>query len=110
MNLDQDIQGDVTILRPWGRLDSTTSPQLETAVIERIDTGCTRLVFDLAETEYVSSAGLRVILMAAKRLQGRQHRVVLAGLRDNVRDVFEVSGFLGLFPVASDVHEALAGG
>lgn len=108
MHLNQEIRGDIAILRPVGRLDSATSPELESTVHERLQAGCNRLVFDLADMDYVSSAGLRVILMAGKKLRGTQGKLVLSGLREDVRDVFEVSGFLHLFPVTRSLDEALA--
>ena len=64
-------------------------------------------VIDLAGVDYVSSAGLRVILLAGKRLKAGGGRLALAGLRDNVREVFEMSGFLTLFPVLPTVDAAL---
>ncbi|MES2480719.1 MAG: STAS domain-containing protein [Pseudomonadota bacterium] len=108
MNLDHEIRGDVAILRPVGRLDSATSPELERSVIECLDAGCKRLVFDLAAMDYVSSAGLRVILVAGKKLRATQGKLVLSGMREAVRDVFEMSGFLNLFAVTTDLDDAIA--
>lgn len=108
MNLEQEIRGDVAILRPVGRLDSATSPELERSVIECLDSGCKRLVFDLAGMDYVSSAGLRVILVAGKKLRATQGKLVLSGMREAVRDVFEMSGFLNLFAVTTDLDDAIA--
>ncbi|MFD0669000.1 STAS domain-containing protein [Ramlibacter sp. MAHUQ-53] len=108
MNLHQETRGDITILRPVGRLDSATSPELERVVLERIEAGCTRLVFDLSDMDYVSSAGLRVILLAGKKLRAAQGRLALSGMRDMVRDVFEMSGFLKLFVVTPGIDTALA--
>jgi anti-anti-sigma factor len=108
MNLEQETRGDVCIFRPVGRLDSATSPTLEQAVVECLEAGSRRIVFDLDQMEYVSSAGLRVILLAGKRLRGTNGRLVLAGMRESVRDVFQMSGFLSLFAVTPDVDQALA--
>lgn len=107
MNLQQETRGDITILRPVGRLDSATSPELERVVLDHIEGGGRRIVFDLAEMDYVSSAGLRVILLAGKRLRAGQGRLVLSGMREVVRDVFEMSGFLTLFAVTPDLGAAL---
>lgn len=107
MNLHQETRGDITILRPVGRLDSATSPELERVVLERIEAGASRLVFDLSEMDYVSSAGLRVILLAGKKVRAAQGRLVLSGMREMVRDVFEMSGFLKLFVVTPGVDAAL---
>lgn len=108
MTLDQETRDDVAILRPVGRLDSATSPELERAVLERLEGGCKRMVFDLADMDYISSAGLRVILLAGKKLRASQGKLALAGMRETVREVFEMSGFLALFAVAPGVEEALA--
>lgn len=107
MILDQETRDDIAILRPRGRLDSATSPELERAVLERLEAGCKRMVFDLADLDYVSSAGLRVILLAGKKLRATQGKLVLAGMRDVVREVFDMSGFLTLFAVTPDVEQAI---
>ncbi len=108
MNLDQEIRGDLAILKPVGRLDSATSPELERTVLECIEQGCRSMVIDLGRMDYVSSAGLRVILLAGKKLRGTQGKLVLADMHDSVRDVFEMSGFLSIFAVTPDVEQAVA--
>jgi anti-sigma B factor antagonist/stage II sporulation protein AA (anti-sigma F factor antagonist) len=107
MTLDQQSRDGVEIIRITGQLDSATSPELERLVLERLEGECQRMVFDLADMDYVSSAGLRVILLAGKKLRTRKGQLVLAGLREAVRDVFEMSGFLALFTVTRNVQEAL---
>lgn len=108
MSPEQEVHGDITIFKPAGRLDSASSVGLEHAVLERLQAGCKRVVFDLSGVDYISSAGLRVILMAGKQLQPVQGSLVLCGLREEVRGVFEMSGFLTLFACTSDLDEALA--
>lgn len=108
MTLEQSQQGDILILRPVGRLDSTSAPELERVVVEHLDKGARRLVFDLSDMDYISSAGLRVILLAGKRLRTAQGKLVLVGLRELVREVFEMSGFLTLFAVGATLDEGLA--
>jgi anti-anti-sigma factor len=107
MTLDQETRNGIEIIRIKGRLDSATSPELERLVLERLETPCERMVLDLTDLDYVSSAGLRVILLAGKQLRARHGKLVLVGLRDVVRDVFEMSGFLALFPVTATMAEAL---
>lgn len=108
MTLDQERRDDILILRPVGRLDSASSPDLERAVLEALDGGTKRMVFDLADMDYVSSAGLRVILLAGKKLRAGQGKLALAGMRETVREVFEMSGFLTLFAVTGSVDDAVA--
>lgn len=107
MTLDPETPADVAIVRPRGRLDSATSPAFEATVLEHLQAGSRRLVVDLSGVDYISSAGLRVILLAGKKLRATEGKLVLCGLREEVRGVFEMSGFLDLFAVAPSVQEAL---
>ena len=61
MNLEQERRDDILILRPRGRLDSSSSPELERVVTEQLEAGMQRGVFDLSARDYLSSAGLRVV-------------------------------------------------
>lgn len=108
MILKQQTQDDILILRPMGRLDSNSSPELERAVLDHLEKGCKRMVFDLSDMEYVSSAGLRVILLAGKKLRASQGKLVLVGLREMVSEVFAMSGFLTLFAVTKTLDEGIA--
>ena len=108
MIVHYESRGPMQVFRPVGRLDNATSGDLEALLVEKLDSGCTGIVLDLADLDYVSSAGLRVILMTGKRLRGAGGRLVLARLRESVRDLFEMSGFLSLFPITESVEEAVA--
>lgn len=103
----QETRGEVTIVRPAGRIDSATCVALEIAVMDRLQAGCNRLVFDLSGVDYISSAGLRVILMAGKKLRVTGGNLVLCGLRAEVHGVFEMSGFLSLFAFTPDLDSAM---
>lgn len=102
--------GTVHVARLRGRLDSANSPELERGLREISETGGARLLFDLTELDYISSAGLRVLLLAAKKLRAATPagRLAMAGVHGHVREVFEMSGFLTLFPVADSVDAGLA--
>lgn len=107
MNLEQERRGDILIVSPGGRLDSSSSPELERLLTEQLETGCQRLVLDFSRLDYISSAGLRVVLLAGKKLRASQGRMVLVSLQDMVREVFDMSGFLTLFAVADTLDEGL---
>jgi len=107
MEIQQEIRDEVLVLKPIGRLDSSNAPDLESIIGEHLDAGITRLVFDFSALHYTSSAGLRVVLIAGKRLRPIQGRLVLAGMREAVHEIFQMSGFLSLFDCAGDVEEAL---
>jgi anti-anti-sigma factor len=108
MNLEQEQCSDILILRPCGRLDSSSSPELERVVTEQLEAGVQRLVFDLSSLDYISSAGLRVILLAGKKLRASKGKLVLVGLQTMVREVFDMSGFLSLFAITATLDEGVA--
>lgn len=89
-----------------GRLDSTNSPAVEAELVTRVGAG--GFVLDFTRLDYISSAGLRVVLVVAKRLKQAGGSLVLVGLQPHIRDVFEISGFLGILDVAPTRAEALA--
>ena len=103
ITLDDGIQ-QVTLT---GRLDSVTSSGLEKSLQPLFETAGTRTLVDFSALSYVSSAGLRVILMAAKRAKQSQGKLVLCGLQPHVREVFEISGFLKILDVVADRAAAL---
>lgn len=107
MSPDPQIPGSVAVVSPQGRLDSATSPAFEAAILEHLQAGSRRLVIDLHGVTYISSAGLRVILLAGKKLRATEGQLALCGLREEVRGVFEMSGFLDLFAVTETVEQAL---
>jgi anti-anti-sigma factor len=107
MQIQADHHEGILVLRPIGRLDSASSPELEQVVVGHLDKGVKRLIFDFSELDYISSAGLRVILMAGKKLRGTGGKLGLAGMKNMVREVFEMSGFLALFSVGATLDDAL---
>ena len=80
-----------------GRIDTTTAPQLETELKADID-GVTELYLDFAGVEYISSAGLRVLL-SAQKLMSRQGKMVLSHVNESVMEVFEVTGFSDILTI-----------
>lgn len=97
-----------TVLAIGGRLDSRTTPDAEKALIEAQETQTTGLIIDLSELQYISSAGLRIMLMAAKRAKKNSRPLVLCGLSASIQEIFRVSGFLKLFVVTATLDEAHA--
>ena len=87
---------EADVVAPEGRLDSTTSPAFLEAVNAVTSTGRTRLLIDLSAVSYISSAGLRVILVAAKTLAARGGRLALHSLSAEIHQVIETVGFASL--------------
>ena len=92
MEVKKIAEGTKLTLAPQGRVDTLTAPDLEAAVV--LD-GVEELVFDLSGVEYVSSAGLRVLLASQKRMAGRS--MTIANVCPAVREVFEITGFADIF-------------
>ncbi len=90
--------GDISVLDIRGRLDALSAPQLEERLNAWFDEQQTKLVCSLKDLEYISSAGLRVFLTTAKKMKARNGKFCMAGLRENVKEVFAISGFIALIP------------
>jgi anti-anti-sigma factor len=90
-----------------GRMDAVTAPDFEKQVSEIIEKEDTDFIIDLAELEYISSAGLRSILAAAKKLKQKERQLYLAALQDVVKEVFEISGFSAIIPIFDSVETVL---
>jgi len=108
MQITEQTRGGVLLLSVAGRLDSGSAGELEAVLPGRVQ-ATERVVLDLSQTPYVSSAGLRVLLIGAKAARGKGHKLVLTGLSDSVREVFDISGFSSIFAIEADVDSALAG-
>ena len=108
MEIGEEQQGDALVVAPRGRVDSVSSGELERRLVARLDAGARRVVIDLAGVDYISSAGLRVLLLAAKRLKPPQGLLVLCGLGPSVRSVLELAGFTSLFAIEPGRAQALA--
>ena len=108
MNIQQNVCEGVTVIAPAGRIDTTTSGQLEEAIRQTVDNGTRDIVMDLSGVDYISSAGLRVFLVLAKRIRDLKGRLVLCGMTEPVRQVFHLAGFLPLFSIERSRDAALA--
>lgn len=91
MTIEKNSNGEKLEIKLTGRLDTTTAPGLE-AELKKSVTGVSKLVFDFASLEYLSSAGLRVLL-AAQKVMNKQGEMVILNVNDTIQDIFEVTGF-----------------
>jgi anti-anti-sigma factor len=97
-----------TILTPNGRLDAETVASFERDVFAALDAGASRLLLDLSEILYISSAGLRVVLLAAKRVRGKGGKLAVWVPQAPIVSIFEISGFTAILSVHRDRDSALA--
>lgn len=107
MKIVEEQNCDVAIFKLSGRLDTNTSPALEEKVLQAIDHGSSKIIVDFAALDYVSSAGLRVLNLAAKRLSHKDGKIILCSMQDYIKEVFEIAGFDTFIPIVSDMGVAM---
>ncbi len=97
MTIQKTAEGARLTLSLQGRLDTTTAPQLE-AELKGSVSGVEELILDFSELEYISSAGLRVLL-SAQKVMSRQGSMVVRKVNEEVMDVFELTGFADILTI-----------
>jgi anti-sigma B factor antagonist len=107
MELSEAKTGNATVLRIVGRVDGSVSKTLEEKLTDIVSRD-KNVVVDLGEMAFISSAGLRSLLVAAKRSRAVQGNIALSSLKAEVREVFDISGFSTLFKIYPSEKEALA--
>lgn len=107
MEITQKEENGIVSIAIKGRLDADSSMEAEKVVKDAIGGEANRLLFNLGELEYLSSAGLRVLLSAAKEMRRRNGKIVLCALNEFVKEIFEVSGFQSLIPITESVESGL---
>ena len=107
MEIIEEIQDDINIYRLRGRLDSNTSQRLEEKLFQAISDGSKRMIVDFKDIDYISSAGLRVILKATKAIKREDGQIMLCSMQDYVREVFEIAGFDSFLPIVATMDDAL---
>ncbi len=101
MQIEKNKDGSNLEVKLIGRLDTTTSPELEKELGESL-AGITRLVFDVSELAYISSAGLRVLLSAQKTMNSQSGSMVIRHASDEIMEIFEVTGFTDILTIEND--------
>jgi anti-anti-sigma factor len=107
VDLSESVVGGVRVLDVRGRIDSTNAFALGERLTQALGPRESRLVLDLAQLEYMSSAGFRVLLLAAKRAEETGSRFVLCGISGKLRQLFDLGGFLDLFPTCASREDAI---
>ena len=108
LNITTNVIESVTLVHLEGNLDTTSADLAEQRLSELIDAGATKILVNLAEVAFVSSAGLRVLLATAKRLRRTDGDLRVSNLNEMVNQVFEISGFsaiLSVFPTEEAARE-----
>ncbi len=107
MDITEEKQPGAHTFKLRGRLDSNTSLAFEQRLFEAITHGAKHVIIDFRELDYISSAGLRVILKATKALKREEGKILLCAMQDYVKEVFEIAGFDAFLPIVPTLDEAL---
>ena len=111
MELSPRRFADAVVLAPAGRIDQNSADSFRAALaphMERCATGQDRVVLDLSRVDYISSAGLRVLMLARKQAKVQGGSLAVAGLGPVVKEIFEISRFTVVFDIHQTVRDALA--
>ncbi len=104
--METRTEGNTTIVVMVPRFDAYTANDVDTALKELLAKGTKKIICDFSQTDYVASAGLRVLLSSAKTLQRQGGQIVLCSMKPYVHEVFEISGFTQIFKVFESKEEA----
>jgi anti-anti-sigma factor len=109
MEISEERKADLVILGLSGKLDATTVKTFEDKILAEIDSGDRRFVIDLSQLDYVSSSGLRVFLLVAKRLRSADGKIAFCSLKDHVQQVFDLSGFSSILAIYGSREDGIKG-
>jgi anti-anti-sigma factor len=90
-----------------GKMDAISAPEFEDKMGEWLEQGETSFIIDLGEVNYMSSAGLRSILIVAKKLKEQDGKLIFVNLREEVQKIFRISGFSSMIPTYESLEAAL---
>lgn len=109
MQINNREEGEVKVVELAGNIDTNTSPTVQDHLTVLINKGSSKILINFEKINYISSAGLRILLATAKQLRAKQGDLRLCNLNQNVQDVFEISGFSSILSVHGTEAEALDG-
>lgn len=106
MNISVKDVGGVSVVGVEGTIDGNTAPQAQEQILPLIGGGC-KLLLDMSLVEFMSSAGLRMMLLLFRRVTGEGGRIVLSGLSEEIKDTMSLTGFLDFFATSDNVDSGL---
>jgi anti-sigma B factor antagonist len=107
MELNVSRENNFAVLTLAGRMDAQAANEAEIICNELMEKGEKRILFDMPDLEYISSAGLRVLLSVAKKLKNTEGSVKISGVKNYVKEVFDITGFTPIFDLYATREEAV---
>jgi anti-sigma B factor antagonist len=108
MQISGEVKGGIAVVRFEGSLDTKTAAAAQEYLDRTIDGGAAKVLLSFDKVDFVSSAGLRVLLLTAKKLRARSGGMRVCGLNESVAEVFAISGLTTIFKVFPTEERALA--
>ena len=106
MDIIKVEKDDITLLKIDGKFDAVSAPAAEKEFTSVINSGVKKIVINLEKVNYISSAGLRTLLIAAKDIKAEKGKIVICSMTETVEKVFEISGFSTIFETCDSEAEA----
>jgi anti-anti-sigma factor len=107
VTLTTERKHDILIMRLEGRIDALSAADFESRLFQALDEGARNILLDFSRCDFINSNGLRILLMARKRLAVSGEAIAICALQQHIRNVFEIAGFTMLFPVFATEDEAV---
>ena len=109
MNIEvaEERENGVLVLLPVGRLDSANAHTFESITMDHINNGEQHLIVDFSRLDFISSSGLRVLLIAAKKLHASKGKLVLCEMQNHIHEIFYISGFNQIIPIHHSRQSAM---
>ncbi|MDR3623718.1 MAG: STAS domain-containing protein [Chlamydiales bacterium] len=107
MNITEEKKGEVVIVHLQGRLDANSSPAIESKINELTQAGSLKILIDMHDVDYLSSAGMRVLLSVTKKLKSVNGKLGVFALTDDVMDIIKMAGFHQILFIAPSEEEAI---
>lgn len=106
MNLNFTEVNNFTVVQIIGRIDTITAPDFENNIMKLMSEGVSKLIFDCSKLDYVSSSGLRVFLMAQKKISAIKGVLKVCCLQPSIKEIFDISGFSQIFSIEDTIETA----
>lgn len=107
MEITEQRQGDIIVLIPVGRINNDTSPEFQPKLLDSVGSAGSKVLIDFSGVEYISSAGLRALMMASKQSKATNGHLAVAGLTPMVKEIFAISRFAFVVQVFETTAEAI---
>ena len=107
VDVKEEMKGDILVLKLLGRLDAISSSSAERKIFDYINNGQHKLILDFTNVQYLSSAGMRMLLSTTKKLKSLSGKMVVSSVTANVMDVLKMSGFDHVLDLAKTEEDAL---